>query len=367
MMTAASVPGALASSYSYDASGLLATVSSPAGTRADTWDMAAGLALLLSDGTDDYLYGPAGTPVAQAGLGNGNVQYFVSDDQGSTRALFGASGSLDATFSYDAYGNLTSSSGTASTPLLYDGQYLDPTSGFYYLRARWYDPATASFTSVDPLVSQTEQAYAYAGDDPVNGGDPSGLAFFSQCSGLPVGNSQASCDVGILYKEEYGSLPNGDIWTLAATGAAGGATIGAVVGGPIAPVAGAAGGVVGFIAGAITGYVEGNKAATSYITPSFVESSVIAVLNIIYLDNLQTEPSPSDIQQRGGLRDYEWAALSGAPQFGWFYNTLAGTLTSHFLVGALADFVKSEIKSAVSAAAMAPAAYTAPLKRAACG
>jgi RHS repeat-associated protein len=176
MMTTASVPGALPASYSYDATGLLSSVSSPAGVRADTWDMAAGLALLLTDATNDYLYGPTGTPVEQAGLVSNNVQYFVPDDQGSTRALFGASGSLDATFSYDAYGNLASSGGTATTPLLYDGQYLDPTTGLYYLRARWYDPATATFTSADPLVSQTGQPYAYAGDDPVNNGDPSGMA-----------------------------------------------------------------------------------------------------------------------------------------------------------------------------------------------
>jgi hypothetical protein len=41
--------------------------------------------------------------------------------------------------------------------------------------ARWYDPATGEFTSVDPDLAETDQAYAYAGDDPVNAGDPSGL------------------------------------------------------------------------------------------------------------------------------------------------------------------------------------------------
>ncbi len=62
---------------------------------------------------------------------------------------------------------------------LYDGQYLDATSDLYCLRARWYDPATAQFTSVDPLVAKTLQPYEYAGDDPVNGGDPSGMC---ECS-----------------------------------------------------------------------------------------------------------------------------------------------------------------------------------------
>jgi RHS repeat-associated protein len=134
--------------------------------------------LLLSDGTNDYLYGPNGTPVEQANLTTGTPEYFVADAQGSTRALLGASGSVDATFSYDAYGNLTSQTGTATTPLLYDGQYFDQTTGFYYLRARWFDPSTDQFTTVDPLVAETGQPYAYAGDDPINSSDPSGLCSF---------------------------------------------------------------------------------------------------------------------------------------------------------------------------------------------
>ena len=40
---------------------------------------------------------------------------------------------------------------------------------------RYYDPATGQFLSVDPGYEQTEQAYIYVGDDPVNESDPSGL------------------------------------------------------------------------------------------------------------------------------------------------------------------------------------------------
>jgi hypothetical protein len=40
---------------------------------------------------------------------------------------------------------------------------------------RYYDPATGQFVSVDPMVNETNQPYAYAGDDPVNGVDPAGL------------------------------------------------------------------------------------------------------------------------------------------------------------------------------------------------
>ena len=41
--------------------------------------------------------------------------------------------------------------------------------------ARWYDPTTAEFTTIDPDVASTGQPYTYAGDDPVNEWDPDGL------------------------------------------------------------------------------------------------------------------------------------------------------------------------------------------------
>ena len=43
------------------------------------------------------------------------------------------------------------------------------------LVGRYYDPATGQFLSVDPMVAETGQAYAYTGDDPVNAVDPLGL------------------------------------------------------------------------------------------------------------------------------------------------------------------------------------------------
>jgi RHS repeat-associated protein len=211
--------------YGYDATGLLSSRSVAAGTSYMTWDATSGLALLLSDGTNDYLYGPAGTPVEQASLATGSTEYFLSGHQGSTLALVGQTGSLDATFSYDAYGNLTTSTGTASTPLLYDGQYLDPASGFYYLRARWYDPATATFISVDPLVSQTGQAYGYAAGNPLQYSDDTGRSASSpqpmqETKNLPKGPwHEPAIDVPIV-KSPYtfmAPLPELDTGTACAS------------------------------------------------------------------------------------------------------------------------------------------------------
>ena len=48
---------------------------------------------------------------------------------------------------------------------------------------RYYGPTTGDFLSVDPEVAETQQPYYYAGDDPVNGSDPSGLCAGWGCVG----------------------------------------------------------------------------------------------------------------------------------------------------------------------------------------
>ena len=45
----------------------------------------------------------------------------------------------------------------------------------WWTGCRWCDPATSQFTSIDALVALTDQPYSYAGGDPMNGSDPSGL------------------------------------------------------------------------------------------------------------------------------------------------------------------------------------------------
>ncbi len=99
----------------------------------------------------------------------------MQDQLGSTRLLTSSTGAVTGTYTYDPWGNTTSHTGTATTPLLYAGQYQDPATGFYYLRNRYYDPATAQFLTIDPAVSQTQAPYTYTSDNPVNFSDPTGL------------------------------------------------------------------------------------------------------------------------------------------------------------------------------------------------
>jgi RHS repeat-associated protein len=160
-------------SYVYNGDGLrMRKETSSGGTEPFTWDLTQPAPALVQDGSTDIIDGPGGLPLEQV-TGSGTVTYFQADQLGSTRLLTTPTGTAAATYTYDPYGNLTASTGTATTSLRYAGQFFDPESGYYYLRARYYDPKTAQFITRDP-VSPATQPYAYTADNPANNIDPSG-------------------------------------------------------------------------------------------------------------------------------------------------------------------------------------------------
>jgi RHS repeat-associated protein len=62
--------------------------------------------------------------------------------------------------------------------------FADPATGLVYARARWYDAETGNWLTVDPLgYGDSANLYAYAGGDPVNGRDPTGLAVATTADG----------------------------------------------------------------------------------------------------------------------------------------------------------------------------------------
>jgi len=101
------------------------------------------------------------------------VTYLHHDQQGSTRLLTGSTGKVEGKCTYAAYGTAMCE-GSVTTPLGYDGQYANSDTGLIYLRARYYDPVTGQFMSIDPDVEATQSPYGYAIDNPVNESDPSG-------------------------------------------------------------------------------------------------------------------------------------------------------------------------------------------------
>jgi RHS repeat-associated protein len=163
-------------SYGYDGNGLRQSETISGTTKHLAWDTAEQLPLLLYDGTNYYIYGPQGLPIEQ--IASETSTYLHHDQQGSTRLLTAQAGTVSGSYTYTAYGQTAEHTGSATSNLLSGGQYTSPDTGLIYLRARVYDPATAQFMSVDPLMMETGETYGYAGESPVNRADPSGKSWW---------------------------------------------------------------------------------------------------------------------------------------------------------------------------------------------
>jgi len=119
---------------------------------------------------------------------------YHTDGLGSVVNLTDSSGNQASSYSYNAFGNLTGSTGTVTNPWLYTGRYLDNESGLYYYRNRYYDPKVGRFITRDPSLllnalsgvvpyllpqqlgsPQQLHKYLYCINNPVNWIDPWGL------------------------------------------------------------------------------------------------------------------------------------------------------------------------------------------------
>jgi RHS repeat-associated protein len=182
--------------YTYNGDNLCTSETISSSTRYLTWQTSGTLPLLLSDGTHSFIYGPEGLPVEQIATHEEKeeAEYLHHDQQGSTRLVTNEAGEAIGSYTYTPYGATATHEGTASTPLGYDGQYTTPDTGLIYLRARAYDPATAQFMNVDPVVELTRQPYTYTLDNPLNLSDPSGLCGFLEvtCYATEAGEAVAT-------------------------------------------------------------------------------------------------------------------------------------------------------------------------------
>jgi RHS repeat-associated protein len=116
---------------------------------------------------------------AVSGNSTWTPSFYVYDGGGSVRQLTKSNGTVTDEYEYDAYGNSFTKSGTTPNNYLYRGEQYDSDLGLYYLRARYYNPATGGFLSRDPLDGNaidpaSLHKYLYANGDPINGIDPMG-------------------------------------------------------------------------------------------------------------------------------------------------------------------------------------------------
>lgn len=110
---------------------------------------------------------------------------------------------IDASYYYDAFGNILESTGSVSNNIKYAGYQYDEETGYYYLNARMYDPLTARFLQEDTYLGDKNDPlslnlYAYGRSNPLIYIDPTGHFFY-------VGSQQCSSD---LFSVRSKFLPN---------------------------------------------------------------------------------------------------------------------------------------------------------------
>lgn len=202
----------LADAYGYDAAWRTTSVTSSAGTTTLTYDLESRVTQISGPGINaTYSYNGLDTRVGKTEnsasntfrrsgayvtdpvLGDGSASYTpgVSRRTGTetryfhtglmnTDSLTNPSQTVAAARIYDAFGNVTSSSGTWSGPFGYAGSfgYQQDASGLKLLGHRYYDPSTGRFLTRDP-IKDGRNWYAYGAGKaaPTNIADPTGLAW----------------------------------------------------------------------------------------------------------------------------------------------------------------------------------------------
>ena len=112
-------------------------------------------------------------------------------------------GAVTDTLTYDAFGNLLSSTGATPNLYRYSGEQFDPDLGLYYNRARYLDVRSGRFwgldggggSSFDPV---TLHKYLYAGANPVNKIDRSGKDFVDVSISLAIQGTISAAFSGLI-------------------------------------------------------------------------------------------------------------------------------------------------------------------------
>ena len=167
-------------SYTYDMAGVRS--SKTVGSTTYDFTTLSGLVTRQTGGgkTIDFVYDENNQPLAMKY--NNTLYYYVLNAQGDVVRIVDGSRSVVASYTYDPWGKIISSSGTLAdiNPLRYRGYYYDSETGFYYLQSRYYDPEIGRFINADSYASTdatgllSTNMFAYCENDPVNKSDPTG-------------------------------------------------------------------------------------------------------------------------------------------------------------------------------------------------
>ena len=154
-----------------------------AGVRTDYWFDQTGMTLEDAAVDTTSLRDPSGLPLSSYTTA---LNDYASDRLGSITALVSTAHALTNTYRYDPWGQILASTGSAPNTLRFTAARRDPTTGYYVMGQRSYDSGVGRFTQLDPRPSSITELnrYAYAGCNPTNFTDPTGM---DSCPALFIG------------------------------------------------------------------------------------------------------------------------------------------------------------------------------------
>jgi RHS repeat-associated protein len=157
-----------------------------------------------------YTHGPGIDEVISMRRG-GSSYFYLKDGLGSTTSLSDNTEILVNTYEYDAFGNVISKTETVSNPYGYTGRSFDSESGLMYYRARYYDPITGRFITVDPIgFNGGINSYIYVANNPINLVDPDGevavVAAIAACMAAAPCRALVGCVVGAIGSDVMGTI-----------------------------------------------------------------------------------------------------------------------------------------------------------------
>ena len=168
--------------------------------------------------------------------------FFEKNLQGDVIAVYSDIGTKLVSYTYDAWGNVTTTyhNGGASTlaannPIRYRSYYYDTALQMYYLQSRYYDPNTCRFISPDnvavltatPMALTDKNLYAYCDNNPVMRVDGNG-EFWNILIGAGIGAvvGFVSSVVSQLSDEDFALTTPEEFWAKVGVSVVGGAISG---------------------------------------------------------------------------------------------------------------------------------------------
>ena len=168
----------------------------------------------------------------------GHRYFYLTNLQGDVTAIITVGGTTVVKYTYDAWGNiLTVTGGMANTlgkanPLRYRGYIYDEETRLYYLQSRYYDPELGRFINADDPgylgADGTPPSYnffAYCGNNPVMGYDPTGHWSWGWKDQLALGAGVLMIGLALLLAPPTGGASLGALTLSASTIAAAGSTM----------------------------------------------------------------------------------------------------------------------------------------------